>query len=211
MDLGFLQKEDFVFFRTRDFALVNSLSISAATEQLKRLEKKNIIVRLVRGVWANHKHPYFNSSSAIPYLTKDRVYISFLTALSRYGVVSQIPQIIQVATTGKSKILKTKIADYEFIQLGSGMFRDGIQWSDEIDTRSRLVFQIASPEKALLDCLYLATRKAKRFKSLPELDLSLVDIKKMKSLLELCVDDIRIKAAVEKIFGAVSTESKQTN
>ena len=38
-------------------------------------------------------------------------------------------------------------------------------------SETRLPFPIASAEKALFDCLYISSRKNKRFSSLPELDL----------------------------------------
>ena len=196
MSLEFLNREDFVFFRTRDYALINNLSISATSERLKRLEEKNLIVNLVRGLWANTKHPYFNPMSAVPYLSETRVYVSFLTALSRHGVISQIPQTIQIATSGRSRKLTTPIAVYEFIQVNPVMFRAGIKWSDELGLSSRLSFQIASPEKALLDCLYLSTRKAKRFSYLPELEMELINRETFIELLDHCVKDVRIKAAV---------------
>lgn len=54
----------------------------------------------------------------------------------------------------------------EFLQLKSDMFMHGIEWSD-----SPRPYRIATTEKALLDTFYIATRRGRRFASLPELHL----------------------------------------
>ena len=45
--------------------------------------------------------------------------------------------------------------------------REGAHWSE-----SPLPYLVAGPEKALVDTLYLSTRKNRRFAKLPELDLA---------------------------------------
>ncbi len=199
MKVNILNSEDFIFFRTRDYALLNGLSISAATEHLKRLEAKALTVKLTRGVWANTRHSYFSPIAAIPYLlNNEQGYVSFLSALNRHGIISQIPQSIQVASTGRPRKLKTLIANYEFIQLNPSLFLDGINWSP---SNSKISYLIASPEKALLDTLYLSTRKGNRFASLPELDLSQnFNKRKFKELLNKCVTDKRIRSAISSKF-----------
>lgn len=199
MNLKILNSDDFIFFTTRDFAVLNGLSISAATEQLKRLATKVLITKLTRGVWANTNHPYFNPLAAVPYLlNNEQGYVSFLTALNRHGIVSQIPQSIQIASTGRPRKLQSPIANYEFIQLSPNMFLEGINWAP---TNSTISYQIASPEKALLDTLYLSTRKGNRFSSLPELDLSNnFSKKKFISLLNKCVLDKRLRSAIKSRF-----------
>lgn len=196
MNLKILNSEDFIFFRTRDYALLSHLTISAATEQLKRLAAKDLIIKLSRGIWANIRHPYFSPIAAVPYLLdNEQGYVSFLSALNRHGIISQIPQTIQIATTGRSRKLKTPIANYEFIQLAPNMFSAGIDW---IPTHSLIDFLVASPEKALLDTIYLSTRRGKRFSSLPELDLTNNFSKRnFTQLLNQCVTDKRIKGAIQ--------------
>jgi len=195
MNLKILNSEDFIFFSTRDYAFSNGLTISAATEQLKRLEAKKLIVKLTRGIWANINHPYYDPNLAIPYLlNNEQGYLSFLSALNLHGMISQIPQTIQVASTGRSRKLKTQIANYEFIQLNPNMLLAGIDWAK---TDSQNTYLIASSEKALLDVLYVSTRKGNRFISLPELDLNNnFSKKKFKDLLNQCVIDKRIKNAI---------------
>ncbi len=194
MKFNFLNSEEFIFFTTREYAFAADISISAASGQLKRLESKGFLIRVVRGVWANSNHPYYNPLGCVSYLIgEEQGYVSFLTALHRHGMLSQIPRTIQVATTGHSRKLKTPIGVFEFIQLKPEMMKEGIEWSE-----TRVPFLMAAPEKALLDIYYIATRKKKRFSSLPELDLdsSSFNVKKFNMMVSKLVTSRQIINAI---------------
>ena len=166
--LDLLSREDFIIFTTRELANQGGFSMSAAAKRLARLSEKNQLTRVTKGVWANTKHPYFHPLSCVPYLLgKEQGYVSFLTALHLHGVISQIPKTIQVATTGRGRVLDSPVGRYEFFQIKPELMSQGADWSD-----SQLPYLIAGPEKALIDTLYLSTRKNRRFARLPELDLN---------------------------------------
>ena len=110
-------------------------------------------------------------------LGHEQGYVSFLTALSRHGVISQIPPKIQIAITGHSRTLVTPVGTFEFFQLKPSMMLPGVERS-----HTHVPFQMASPEKALLDIVYIATRKGRRFASLPEMHRQL-NKRKLFSLL----------------------------
>jgi len=189
-----LTKLEFVCFTTREFATEVAASMSAASKQLSRLKLSGIIDKLAKGVWIQPNHPYFSELSCVPKLLgKEQGYVSFLTALHRHGVLSQIPRTIQVATTGHSRILKTKYGTYEFFQIKPEMMIDGIVW-----TQVHCAYRLASVEKALLDTFYISTRKNARFSSLPELDLSAIDFKQTKfnKLLKQSIHSKQIKSAI---------------
>jgi len=165
--LKLLNSDDFVVFTTREFAGYACISMSAAAKRLSRLSEKEFLTRVTKGVWANTGHPYFHPLCCVPYLLgKEQGYVSFLTALHLHGVVSQIPKTIQVATTGRARSLNSPVGRYEFFQIKPELMAQGVDWSE-----SRLPYLIASAEKALLDTLYLATRKNRRFARMPELDV----------------------------------------
>ncbi len=192
MNIKYLQEE--VIFTTNGYARSNDLGLPAAAQQLDRLYKKHSIEKVTRGVWANVNHSYFSPLAAVPYLLgKEQGYISFLTALHLYGIISQIPSKIQIATTGHHRKLKNSIGFFEFIHLTPYMMREGIKWSN-----SKSKYLIASPEKALLDTLYISTRKGKRFASLPELDLEDFNMKQFKHLMKNYIKSKEIKIAIEK-------------
>ena len=191
MNTKYLQQE--FIFTTNSYARSNGLELSAAAKQLNRLYKKHSIEKITRGIWANVNHPYFSPLAAVPYLLgKEQGYISFLTALHFYGIISQIPSKIQIATTGHHRKLKSSIGFFEFIHLTPYMMREDVKWSN-----SKSKYLIASPEKALLDTLYISTRKGKRFSSLPELDLENLNMKRFKYL-KNNIKSKEIKTAIEE-------------
>jgi hypothetical protein len=192
MKIKYLHQE--IVFTTNSYARANDLELSSAAKQLNRLYNKHFIEKVTRGIWANINHPYFSPLIAVPYLLgKEQGYVSFLTALHSYDIISQIPLKIQIATTGHYRELKSPIGYFEFIHLAPSMMREGIKWSD-----SKSNYLIASPEKALLDTLYISTRKGKRFSSLPELDIENLNMKQFKRLMKNNIKSKVIKIAIEK-------------
>jgi hypothetical protein len=158
---------EFVVFTTRDYATANGASMASASRRLEKLSERAALTRVTRGVWANPAHPHFHPLACVPYLLgKEQGYVSFLTALHLHGVLSQIPRSYQVATTGRPRVLDSPLGRFEFLRIKPELMRDGIGWSD-----THQPYLIASAEKALLDTLYIATRKSRRFAKLPELDL----------------------------------------
>jgi predicted transcriptional regulator of viral defense system len=192
--LELLNKPDFVIFTTRDFASAAELSLPAASKRLDRLAEKGFLVRVTKGVWANANHPHFHPLACVPYLLgKEQGYVSFLTALHLHGIVSQIPQTLQVATTGRGRTLKSTLGVFEFLRIKPELMLLGSEWVD-----SHQPYLMATKEKALLDLLYLSTRKNRRFRSLPELDLVESGFKRrtFERLLKELPYPIRIRSAI---------------
>ena len=188
--LDLFNTEDFVIFTTREYANHVGLSISAAAKRLARLSEKRLLTRVTKGVWANTSHPFFHPLSSVPYLLgKEQGYVSFLTALHLHGVISQIPKSIQVATTGRARTLDSQVGRYEFFQIKPELMKQGTDWSE-----THLQYLIATPEKALIDTLYLATRKNRRFASLPELDVTQSDFRVQE--FERLLDQLPIPARI---------------
>ncbi len=166
--LDILTNKEFVVFSTRDYAGYAEISVPAASKQLSRLAEKKTLVRFSKGLWANVNHPYFSPLACTPYLlNKEQGYVSFLTALHLHGVLSQIPKTIQIATTGHTRILDSSLGYFEFFKIKPELMRHGVSWSE-----TRLPYQLATAEKALIDVIYIATRRNRRFSRLPELTLA---------------------------------------
>lgn len=196
MNLKILNSEDFIIFTTRTYALACQIECDHASKQLKRLQEKGVLQNITRGLWANIHHPYFTPLSAVPYLLGgEQGYVSFLTALHRQGILSQIPSVIQIASTGHARRLNSPIGYFEFFQLAPRMMQEGINWSE-----TKLNFPIAIPEKALLDTFYIATRRGRRFGSLPKLELT-ADVFSKKRFLDL----LKQQVPYEKIRRAILT------
>jgi len=164
--LDLFNSADFIIFTTRDFANYSSISMPAASKRLSRLANKKLLTRITKGLWANTSHPHFHPLACVPYLLgKEQGYVSFLTALHLHGLVSQIPKTLQIATTGHARTLDSPVGHYEFLQIKPELMKQGIKWSD-----THLPYLIATAEKALIDTLYLSTRKNRRFARLPEVE-----------------------------------------
>ena len=120
-----------------------------------------------------------------------------MTALHTRGVISQIPRTIQVATTGHGRKLVTPVGTFELFRLAPKLMRAGIVWSE-----TRVPYRIATVEKALLDTLYISTKRGGRFRSLPELDLTGFSRRRFRSLLAQ-LEDRRAITAIERRFLAL--------
>lgn len=166
--LDVFNSKDFIIFTTRDYANHQKFSMPAASNRLSRLREKKLLTHITKGVWANTGHPYFHPASCVPYLlNNEKGYVSFLTALHFHGLLSQIPKTIQVATTGHSRKLDSTVGFYEFIQIKPELMQKDLVWSE-----TQLPYLIATAEKALIDALYISTRKNRRFIRMPELTLT---------------------------------------
>lgn len=155
-------------FTTRAYAAAAGVSVASASKRLSTLARRGQVEVLTRGIWIIPDHPHFSIYGCVPLLLGHELgYVSFLSALHLHGMISQIPKAVHIATTGPPRVLVTKRGRFEFFQLHPRMMGEGVDWSD-----TPLPFRLASPEKALLDTFYLSTRKGRRFKVLPEIELS---------------------------------------
>jgi hypothetical protein len=151
-------------FTTREIALLRKASLSSASQTLSRLAEKAVVQRVVPGVWRLPHEAAFSPFAVVPYLTLgNRAYISFLSALHLHGIIEQIPQVIYAATTGHSRTIRTPVGTYSFHTIHPRFF-SGFDWYGP-----RRDFLIAQPEKALVDSLYVSSRKGRQFGSFPEL------------------------------------------
>jgi predicted transcriptional regulator of viral defense system len=92
-------------------------------------------------------------------------YLSFESALSRYGIQSQVPYALQFATPKRSRHLTLGETNVQFHQLKAELFF-GFTLIDGL--------YVAEPEKSLLDQCYLASRGLTEL-TWDELDLAALD------------------------------------
>lgn len=96
-------------------------------------------------------------------------YLSFESALARYGILSQIPHSLTFATTRPSKRITMGTVEAEFSHLKAA-FYFGYTSVNGLD--------VAEPEKALLDQLYLVSRGLRQI-NIAELDLQIINRDKL--------------------------------
>lgn len=167
-------------FSTREFATATGYRTDAASRKLNSWKNQGLIKQLTRGVWVNLNNKTFSVYGLTPYVVGlEQGYVSFLSALHRHGVISQIPQKVFVASTGHGRKVESELATFEIIQMKAQYMQSGIEWFS-----GAVSYGLASPEKALLDCLYLSTRRGKKFRYFPELDLSKIKQSRLKRLIK---------------------------
>lgn len=157
-------KSNRMVFSTRDCAALTGLSLSQASQMLGRLEKKRIMTRVMRGVWAVTGDKRFSPLSIIPYLNNGQQnYLSFASALHLHGMLSQIPQIVTVASLSHGRRVDTPAGTFLMHQIEPGFFA-GFNWHESGN------FLVATPEKALVDSFYIASRRGRRYANFPEIE-----------------------------------------
>jgi predicted transcriptional regulator of viral defense system len=163
-----LQRMNKPFYTLADLEKITSLPRNSLYVALKRWVAAGIIERVAQGI-------YLPMGSVIPienvaaqlYIPN---YLSFESALSRYGILNLIPYTLSFATTRKTKKCTLREQEIEFRQIDRRLFF-GFEMKNGI--------YIASPEKAFLDEVYFAAR-GKAVLDLDELDMKKLSPKKLK-------------------------------
>ena len=160
----FIKKLARPIFTTHEVISISGKSASTVVQSLNRLARQGLLLKVYRGVWAQTAARGVSPFEIIPYLfPRQRVYVSFITALNLHGMIEQIPQVITLASTAHTNAIRTSAGVFSVHQLAP-VFFDGFDWY-----KGEGSFLIASPEKAFIDSLYLSSRRKKQFGHFPEL------------------------------------------
>ncbi len=162
--LTYIKKLGKPLFTTFEVSSLSGKSSSVVTQSLNHLANNGLVFKVCRGVWAEVGNVSLSPYAVIPYLfTRQRAYVSFLSALHLHGIIEQIPQIITLASTVHTRTIRTKLGVFSVHRVSPKFFK-GFGWY-----KGEGSFLIAQPEKALVDSLYLSACKKKQFGYFPEL------------------------------------------
>lgn len=191
--LSFIKELGRPIFTTFELATISGKSLSTVTQALNYLESQGVIFKIYKGVWGEAGSDRISPYTVIPFLLPSkRAYLSFISALHLYGIIEQIPQVITLAATSHTKIIKTSIGTYAVHRI-SPWFFNGFTWYKGTEN-----FLIAEPEKALVDSLYLSSRKKKQFGHFPELHFpKSFSFKKAQEWVNI-IPNAKIKTSVQK-------------
>ena len=163
----FIKKLKRGVFTTHEAASISGKSDSTVVQSMNRLARQGLFSKIYCGVWAEPGSQGLSPFEIIPYLfPRQRVYVSFVTALHLHGIIEQIPQVITLASSSHTRSIHTKAGVFSVHQMAPALF-DGFDWY-----KKEGGFLIAEPEKALIDSLYLSSRKKKQYGHFPELHFS---------------------------------------
>jgi predicted transcriptional regulator of viral defense system len=149
-------------FDTRDAAAHLGIDTAHTSTVLARLAATRHVVRLRRGVWA---FPDRVDPLALPeFLTSPfPSYVSLQSALYLHGMIEQVPAVTYAVSLARSRRYTTPLGTVSIHHVDAGFFFG----FEDAGSGGRL----ATPEKALVDVLYLAPARSKLFRALPELEL----------------------------------------
>ena len=149
--------------QTRDAAGVLEITVTHASKILERLAQAGLVVFLCKGLWAFPKRMdslLLPRYCAAPFAC----YVSLQTALYQHDMIMQMPSVIYAVSLARTKRFVTSLGEVSLHHIDPSFF-----FGYEVDPKSGIA--LATPEKALLDFLYLSGAKSHLFGTLPELEL----------------------------------------
>ena len=161
--LGRIQRLRVPAATTADVAAVLDISIGAASQALRRFASARLVTAVRKGLWALGPAP--DPLAFGPYVTAPYPsYVSLQSALYQHGMVTQMPAMIFLVSLGRSGRIETGLGTYSVHHLQPELFG-----GFEADANGSV--QLARPEKALVDYLYLSPTRGRLFAALPELEI----------------------------------------
>lgn len=150
-------------FTTNDAAAALQLTRFHASKTLARLATAHQVVHLRRGVWV---FPDKIDSLILPALLTAPApcYLSLQSALYLHGMISQMPQRIYAVSSARTRSFHTPLGTVSIHHVKPSFFG-----GFKVNTRAGIA--MATPEKALVDFLYLSPARSRLFAALPELEL----------------------------------------
>jgi predicted transcriptional regulator of viral defense system len=160
--LSTIASMDAPVFSTSDVAARLRVPNGHSSVMLARLAASGQLVRLRRGVWA---FPDRIDPLALPeYLTSPfPAYVSLQSALYLHGMISQMPVTTYAVSLARTRRFSTPLGTVSVHHVQPAFF---FGFTDEGRSGGRL----ATPEKALVDFLYLTPARSQLFRALPELE-----------------------------------------
>ncbi len=150
------------FILTQDASAYLEISVSYAAKILTRLAEVKQIIHIAHGKWI---FPDTDILALPEILTSPfPAYISLQTALYFHGMISQIPSTVYAVSVARTRFYTSAIADVSIHHIQPEFFFG-------YEEKQNGSYKIATPEKALIDLLYLSPGKSRLFAGLPELEI----------------------------------------
>lgn len=151
-----LESKTKAIIQTDDYVKKYKLSIRSVHAALKRQEKRGLVERVSNKTYINKLAKGFSQRDLLHVLRPDS-YISLESALAEYGVTSQIPRVLTCVSPKYVRNIKSRTVHITFRTL-----KKDLCWGYLPKKTRYSVYNLAEPEKALLDWIYF-----RRAESLP--------------------------------------------
>lgn len=179
------------YFSVADLEKILILERDSLYVTLNRLVKSGVLQRLSKNIYTLFTEETDLEKIALEIYFPS--YLSFEQALSQYGILSQIPYALTLATLRPTKIKSIGSVAIEYSHLKKELFFGFILKNGKY---------IAEKEKALLDQLYMVSL-GKRSLNIEELDLKSIDRKKLDEYAKKF--PARIKPLLERLKKYIGT------
>lgn len=139
------------YFETKELRLILGVDFSSTTlVNLKNWINKGHLLMLRRGLYVLAEMK--NSADIMVFSTKIYApsYVSMETALSYYGIIPEAVFTTTSVTTRKTKEFKTPVGNFSYQKIKKEAFG-----GFETKKQNNVSFNLALPEKALVDFFYL--------------------------------------------------------
>jgi hypothetical protein len=166
-----------LYFSHEDVAELLAIKRESAAVLCARYVKKGLLKRLKRDLYVRTEtlaHLRITDLYRIANLLQVPSYVSLMTALSHYGVSSQVQRgFVESVSIKRTKAFDRGGIVFRYLKVSTALYGGFV--------KDQGVFFIASPEKALLDSIYLASM-GRYTLDVASLDLSKLDRKKLVRL-----------------------------
>lgn len=163
-------------FTPQDVAEALGIAYQSACVTASRYVQQGIFIRLKRNFYTlTSRWGRFGAAEnfRVANILEVPSYISLTTALSFYGITTQMPRdFYESISIKRTKNIEEKERTFIFIRINKGLYHDFIKQDD---------YFIATPEKALLDALYLMSLNRYHL-DISALDVGKLDHKKINKL-----------------------------
>ena len=190
------------------FLLAGDVNPRDVRHQLSRWTKAGRVYKLRRGLYA--LAPPFQKVKPHPFLIANRMvrgsYISCQSALAHHGLIPEYAHVVVSVTTARPGRWKTPIGTFEFRHIKTELLRGYRQ----VDLGGGQKAFVATPEKALLDLIYLQPG-ADSLNYLRELRLQNLEHLNLDELLRLAdlTAIAKLKRAVTIVAELARVETKE--
>ncbi|HEV7967130.1 MAG TPA: hypothetical protein VGP19_06160 [Candidatus Acidoferrales bacterium] len=132
-----------------DYAKKYRLSIRSVHAALKRQGKKGLVEKVSNKIYINKLAKGFSQRDLLHVLRRDS-YVSLESALAEYGVTSQIPRALTCVSPKYVRNIKSRTVHITFRTVKKDLY-----WGYSPKKTRYGIYNLAEPEKALLDWIYL--------------------------------------------------------